>query len=138
MDLDPTYTDKFGDPLLRFTLDWTEHENKQRDFAYDIAAKIAPAMGAKIDTARPQRSRYNVTQYQSTHIQGGATMGASPEYSVVNPYLQHWDVPNLWVVGASSFPQSGSGNPTLTSLAVTYRAANALIDKYMKHPGKLA
>jgi gluconate 2-dehydrogenase alpha chain len=65
-------------------------------------------------------------------------MGASPEYSVVNPYLQHWDVPNLWVVGASSFPQSGSGNPTLTSLAVTYRAANALIDKYMKHPGKLA
>ena len=45
MDLDPTYTDKFGDPLLRFTLDWTEHEHKQRDFAYDLAAKIAPAMG---------------------------------------------------------------------------------------------
>ena len=30
MDLDPTYTDKFGDPLLRFTLDWTDHEHKQR------------------------------------------------------------------------------------------------------------
>ncbi len=50
IDLDPTYTDKFGDPLLRFTLDWTEHEHKQRDFAYDLAAKIAPAMGAKLDS----------------------------------------------------------------------------------------
>jgi gluconate 2-dehydrogenase alpha chain len=137
MDLDPTYTDKFGDPLLRFTLDWTEHENKQRDFAYDLAAKIAPVMGAKIDPTRPKPARYNVTQYQSTHIQGGAIMGPSPDTSVVNPYLQHWDMPNLWVVGASSFPQSGSGNPTLTAMAVTYRATNAMIDKYLKHPGKL-
>ena len=55
MDLDPTYTDKFGDPLLRFTLDWTEHEHKQRDFAYDLAAKIAPAMGAKIDSHPARR-----------------------------------------------------------------------------------
>ena len=29
MDLDPTYTDKFGDPLLRMTLDWTEHERRE-------------------------------------------------------------------------------------------------------------
>jgi hypothetical protein len=117
IDLDPTYTDKFGDPLLRFTLDWTEHEHKQREFAYDLAAKIAPAMGAKIDPTRPSRARYNVINYQSTHIQGGVVMGASPDTSVVNPYLQHWDVPNLWVIGASSFPQTASGNPTLTVLA---------------------
>jgi gluconate 2-dehydrogenase alpha chain len=31
MDLDPTYTDRFGDPLLRFTLDWTDHEHRQRE-----------------------------------------------------------------------------------------------------------
>ncbi len=137
IDLDPTYTDKFGDPLLRFTLDWTEHEHKQRDFAYDLAAKIAPAMGAKIDSRRPSRAKYNVINYQSTHIQGGATMGASPESSVVNPYLQHWDVPNLWVIGASSFPQTASGNPTLTVLATTYWAADAMINKYLKNPGRL-
>jgi gluconate 2-dehydrogenase alpha chain len=62
-------------------------------------------------------------------------MGVSAEDSVVNPHLQHWDVPNLWVVGASSFPQAGSTNPTLTALAVTYRAADALIDRYLKRPG---
>ncbi len=138
MDLDPTYTDKFGDPLLRFTLDWTEHEHKQRDFAYNLAAKIAPAMGAKIDPTRPSRARYNVINYQSTHIQGGAVMGSTPETSVVNPYLQHWDIPNLWVVGASSFPQTASGNPTLTVMAMTYWAMDAMINKYLKNPGRLA
>jgi gluconate 2-dehydrogenase alpha chain len=137
MDLDPTYTDKFGDPLLRFTLNWTDHEYKQQEFAYDLSAKIAPAMGAKVDPTRLSRARYNVINYQSTHIQGGAMMGATPETSVVNPYLQHWDVPNLWVIGASSFPQNASGNPTLTALAVTYWAADAVIDKYLKHPGRL-
>ena len=138
IDLDPTYTDKFGDPLLRFTLDWTEHENKQRDFAYELASKIAPAMGAKIDPTHPSHARYNVINYQSTHIQGGATMGASPDTAVVNPYLQHWDIPNLWVIGASSFPQTASGNPTLTVMATTYWAADAMINRYLKNPGRLA
>ncbi len=86
---------------------------------------------------RPSRAKYNVINYQSTHIQGGAVMGASPETSVVNPYLQHWDMPNLWVIGASSFPQTASGNPTLTVLAVNHWSADALIDKYLKHPGRL-
>ena len=56
-------------------------------------------------------------------------MGATPGSSVVNTNLQHWDVKNLWVIGASAFPQNASGNPTLTALALTYRAADALIAK---------
>ena len=43
-----------------------------------------------------------VVGYQSTHIQGGTVMGLSPESSVVNRYQQHWDVHNLWVLGASA------------------------------------
>jgi len=31
-------------------------------------------------------------------------MGADPKTSVVNKYLQSWDVPNLLVAGASAFP----------------------------------
>ncbi len=137
MDLDPTYQDKFGDPLLRFTLDWTEHEHRQREVAEQLARTIAPAMGARVDPPEPIPTRYTVTQYQSTHIQGGAVMGGSPETSVVNRYLQHWDLPDLWVVGASAFPQNASHNPTLTVLAVTTWAADALIGRYLKDPGKL-
>ncbi|MBM3737937.1 MAG: GMC family oxidoreductase [Acidobacteria bacterium] len=32
MDLDPVYKDKFGDPLVRMTLDWTDHERSQEQF----------------------------------------------------------------------------------------------------------
>ena len=138
MDLDPTYTDKFGDPLLRFTLDWTEHEFRQRDFAAEVQAKIAREMGAKFDEGKPNRARYNVINYQSTHVQGGAIMGASPDNSVVNSYLQHWNMPNLFVIGASAFPQNAAPNPTLTVLALTYRALDAMIDRYFKHPEALA
>jgi gluconate 2-dehydrogenase alpha chain len=137
MDLDPTYTDKFGDPLLRFTLDWTEHEFKQREFGARIQMKIAGEMGAKFEAGPPPRAPYNVINYQSTHIQGGVMMGSSPENSVVNRFLQHWNVPNLFVVGASAFPQNAAQNPTLTAMALTLFASDAMIDRYFKHPERL-
>jgi gluconate 2-dehydrogenase alpha chain len=65
-------------------------------------------------------------------------MGPHSGRGVVNTYLQHWDVPNLWVIGASAFPQNGAGNPTMTALALTYRSADALIGRYLKAPGPLA
>jgi len=55
----------------------------------------------------------------------------------VNPYLQHWQIPNLFVFGASTFPNTGSANPTLTILALTYRTADAIVDRYLKKPGPL-
>jgi gluconate 2-dehydrogenase alpha chain len=139
LDLDPTYTDNYGDPLARMTLDWTEHERAQGRMLAKVHADIAKAMNAKSGGSNTRLlERYSITQYQSTHVNGGAIMGDSPENSVVNPWLQHWQVPNLWVMGGSAFPQNGSGNPTLTILAISLRAADALIDRYLKHPGGLA
>ncbi|MBW9235342.1 GMC family oxidoreductase, partial [Leptospira santarosai] len=40
------------------------------------------------------------------HNTGGTIMGSSPENSVVNNYLQHWDAENLFVVGAGNFPHN--------------------------------
>jgi gluconate 2-dehydrogenase alpha chain len=94
-------------------------------------------MGARFNESPPPRDRYNVINYQSTHIQGGAIMGTSPETSVINRYLQHWNIPNLFVIGASAFPQNAAPNPTLTDLALTYWASEAMISQYFKHPEKL-
>jgi gluconate 2-dehydrogenase alpha chain len=47
-------------------------------------------------------------------------------------------MPNLFVLGASAYPQNSSGNPTLTALALTHRTADALLDRYFKRPGPLA
>jgi gluconate 2-dehydrogenase alpha chain len=136
MDLDPTYTDRFGDPLLRLTLDWQENERHMVTFMTEKAVEIGRAMGAKQVTTFPSLGHYDATRLQSTHIQGGAITGASPEHSVVNSYLQHWQVPNLFVLGGSSFPQPGI-LPTLTMLAQTYRTADAVLGKYLKSPGSL-
>ena len=141
-DLDPTYTDKWGDPLLRLTLDYTEHEIRQSQFTGKVLKRFSEEI-ARVGKAKlverpygvPGNGHYPASHYQTTHLQGGATMGVSPDDSVVNTHLQHWDVPNLWVVGASSFPQAGSTNPTATALAIAYRAADALVERYLKRPG---
>jgi gluconate 2-dehydrogenase alpha chain len=138
MDLDPTYKDKLGDPLLRLTLDWHDNERKMGDFAAAKAVEIARAMNAKEINPSPALRHYDSTRYQSTHVQGGTIMGNSPEYAVVNPYLQHWQLPNLFVLGGSAFPQNPSMNPTPTILALTCRAADAIVDHYLKNPGPLA
>jgi len=122
---------------MRLTLDWTDHERAQANMAIRVASELTRRMGGRVGDVRGL-ARYSVTYYQSTHVQGGTIMGTSPDQSVVNPWLQHWKVPNLWIAGGSTFPQSGSGNPTLTILATTYRAADAMIDRYLKHPGALA
>ena len=138
MDLDPVYTDPFGDPLLRLTLNWRDNERKMVDFASARAAEIARAMGATAVNRFPGLGDYDGTRYQSTHVQGGAIMGTTPENSAVNSYLQHWHAPNLFVLGGSSFPQNFSAHPTMTILAQTYRTAEEIVDRYLKRPGPLA
>jgi gluconate 2-dehydrogenase alpha chain len=139
IDLDPTYTDKFGDALVRLTLDWTNHEKRQKAFLAKRMVALGKAMGAKIGPVlHGTEDHYSIAYYQSTHVQGGAIMGDSPENGVVNSWLQHWRMSNLWVVGGSAFPQNESANPTLTILAVTYRAADAFVERYIKNPGALA
>jgi|ERR1700674_4953600 len=138
MDLDPTYKDRLGDPLLRMTLDWRDNERHMSEFAAEKAVEIARAMGAKEIIPSPTLRNYDATRYQSTHLQGGTIMGSSPDRSVVNPLLQHWQSSNLFVLGGSTIPQNASANPTATILALTYRTADALVDRYLKHPGPLA
>ena len=137
MDLDPVYKDRWGDPLLRMTLDWHENELWMVDHITPHALEIAGAMGAVEAAPFPGLKRYDATRYQGTHVQGGTILGANDTQSVVNRYLQHWRVANLFVLGASAFPQNPSGNPTLTAVALTYRTADAVVEKFLKHPGDL-
>jgi gluconate 2-dehydrogenase alpha chain len=138
MDLDPIYKDHGGDPLLRLTLDWRKNEWKTAEFGKAKAVEVARAMGAKEVTSFSGLRSYDAARYQSTHVQGGTIMGTSPDRSVLNPYLQHWQISNLFVLGASSFPQNSASNPTPTILALAYRTADAIANRYLKNPGALA
>jgi gluconate 2-dehydrogenase alpha chain len=64
-------------------------------------------------------------------------MGADPKESVVNRYLQAWDADNLFIVGASVFPQNQSDNPTGTVGALAYWVADGIANQYVKNPGPL-
>jgi gluconate 2-dehydrogenase alpha chain len=75
--------------------------------------------------------------YQTTHNTGGAVMGTDPRASVVNRYLQSWDVPNLFVMGACVFPQNPGYNPTGTVGALAFWAARAIKEQYLRNPGPL-
>jgi gluconate 2-dehydrogenase alpha chain len=137
LDLDPTYRDAYGLPLLRMTFDRHENETKMSVWLTNKAAEIAKAVGPAKMNVSPRTGKYTIVPYQSTHNTGGAVMGADPATSAVNKYLQSWDVPNVFAVGASAFPQNGGYNPTGTVGALTFQALEAIKTKYLKRPGAL-
>jgi gluconate 2-dehydrogenase alpha chain len=138
LDLDPIYRDAYGLPLLRMTFDFHENEYRMSDFLTSKCEQIGKAIGpAKINVNR-RTGKYSIVPYQSTHNTGGAIMGTNPTTSAVNRYLQCWDVPNVFVIGASAFPQNGGYNPTGTIGALTYWALDAIKSHYLKQPGPLA
>jgi gluconate 2-dehydrogenase alpha chain len=137
-DLDPTYRNAFGQPLMRLTWNFTENDFKAREFAGQRSSEIAKSMNATIITSpNERRDDFSLIPYQSTHNTGGAIMGTDPSTSVVNKYLQSWDVPNVFVVGASAFPHNSAYNPTGPLGALTYLTADAIKNRYIKRPGHL-
>jgi gluconate 2-dehydrogenase alpha chain len=137
LDLDPTYTDAFGRPMMRMTFDYQDNEVKQMQSAADISEQIAKQMGAKVVAKNGRARPYSIVPYQSTHNTGGTIMGTDPTTSVLNKYLQVWDAPNVFVMGASVFPQNAGKNPTGPVGALAYWAADAIKTKYLKNPGAL-
>jgi gluconate 2-dehydrogenase alpha chain len=138
LDLDPTYRDVYGRPLMRLTFDFKENEHKMSDYLTDRATELAKAMKPREIKVNRRKGSWDVVPYQTTHNTGGAIMGSDPATSVVNRYLQVWDVPNLFVMGACVFPQNPGYNPTGTLAALTYWSAAAIKSRYLKSPGPLA
>lgn len=137
LDLDPTYRDVYGNPLLRLTFDFHDNERKMSKFETDKAALIAKAMKPRSIKINYREGHYSILPYETTHNTGGAAMGTDPKTSVVNPYLQSWDVSNVFVMGSSVFPQNPGYNPTGTVGALAYWAADAIRTKYLNNPGPL-
>jgi gluconate 2-dehydrogenase alpha chain len=111
-----------------------------------MAAYSAAKMEEIVRVMKPEKyatisfkpgNHYDVRIYQSTHTTGGAIMGSNPRDSVINRYSQSWDVSNLFVYGASAFPQNIGYNPTGLLAGLAYFSAAAIRDSYLKSPGSL-
>jgi gluconate 2-dehydrogenase alpha chain len=138
LDLDPTYKDALGRPLIRMSYNFRNNDHKMAEYLAGVLDRIATAMKPTIKgNVNVRRGNYNVVPYQSTHNTGGTMMGADPKTSAVNRYCQAWDADNLFVMGASLFPQNASYNPTGLVGALAYWSAEAIATKYIKSPGPL-
>ncbi len=136
LDLDPTFKDAYGLPLLRMTYNFTEQDRKLNDYLNEQGEKVMKEMGADTIVPYGELANYNIVPYQTTHNVGGVIMGGDPASSAVNNYSQMWDADNVFVVGASSFPHNSGYNPTGTLGALAYRAAEGII-AYSKSGGQL-
>lgn len=136
LDLDPTYTDELGNPLLRMTFNFHEQDQNLARYLAERIEEILQEMGGENISVDKELGDFDVEPYQSTHNTGGVIMGDDPETSAVNNYLQMWDYDNLFVVGASAFAHNGGYNPTGTVGALAYRAAEG-IEEYLNNGEQL-
>ena len=135
LDLDPTYKDHMGDPLIRATMRYSDQDRNIAKYGIEKAKEVVEKMGADIVDVDEVPEEFDHI-YDGGHYAGGVIMGEDPETSAVNNYLQMWDAENIFVVGASAFPHFGNRHPTATVGALGYRAAEG-IEKYLKDGGML-
>ena len=133
IDLDPNVRDAWGLPAPRLTYDWRRpNELKRTEFMVRKMEEMGRATGAAHVWRPPE-----TPGAPGGHHEGGTRMGSDPKTSVVNRYGQSWDIPNLFVIGSSTFPSMSGFNPTLTIQALAYMSADAIVTRYQKNPGPL-
>ncbi|NMA80830.1 MAG: GMC family oxidoreductase, partial [Jeotgalicoccus halophilus] len=136
LDLSTDYNDIYGKALVQMTFNFHNQDYARFEFLNNRCEEIMTAMGADSVEVKPTPENYDIVPYQFTHNAGGTIMGADPESSVVNNWLQHWDRDNLFAVSAGSYAHMSGYNATLTVGALAYRCAEGIIE-YSKSPGRL-
>lgn len=139
LDLDPTWRDAFGRPLLRMTFNFPENDRRMADYVMNKTAEIARNMDHVTSTRASSLAAqdYSIVPYQTTHNVGGAVMGTDPKTSVVNRFGQMWDHHNVFVFGACLFPQNVGYNPTGPLMGLAYWTIAHMKSDYIPNPRPL-
>ena len=66
------------------------------------------------------------------HEHGPCRMGRNPKRSALNGFCQMHEVKNVFVVDGSAFPTATEKNPTLTILALSWRATDYMAEEMRK------
>ena len=122
VQIDPAIVDAWGIPALKISIELRDND---RAMLTDMAAAAAEMLEAAGGTD----VRSHVTPRWASHEVGTARMGTDPRTSVVTPFQQLHDVPNLFAMDGASFPSGGWSNPTLTMMALAVRSTDRLIER---------
>jgi gluconate 2-dehydrogenase alpha chain len=125
LDLDPGVVDPLGRPVLRITNNFHDNEFRLSDYVQKKMVEWLKAAGAAEVWTAPQGARS-----LSTHAFGGTRMGDDPSLNVVDRWGMSHEVPNLAILGGSTFPSSAGRNPTQTIQATAWRTADHVVQKF--------
>jgi choline dehydrogenase-like flavoprotein len=129
-ELDPNVVDQWGIPVLRFHWKWSENEILMAKDMQETFRQITEAAGGTYTTkATPDGPQpYGIADGGVIiHEIGTARMGNNPRTSVLNSNCQAHDVKNLFVTDGAPFVTNADKNPTLTIMALSWRASEYLI-----------
>lgn len=121
--LDPVVRDMWGRPALRTTFMNHPDDISTMQFFVDRAEELMEAVGATDISS----SFAEDGQTGGAHLLGTCRMGDDPDSSVVDRYNRSHEVPNLFMVDGSSMVTGGRGQPTMTIMALAFRAADNMI-----------
>jgi len=118
--------DQYGVPIARISYSIGENERRMAKDMYDTILEIVHAAKAELvpyqyGTVEPNGS--------AIHEHGTCRMGADPKRSALNGFCQMHDVKNVFVVDGSAFTTASEKNPTLTILALAWRATDYMADE---------
>jgi choline dehydrogenase-like flavoprotein len=131
--VDESKTDRYGVPLMKISVSYGENEKRMLKHMYEMTEEILTTAKAEI---LPFDREASDTPGKAIHEHGTCRMGDDRKQSVLNKFNQMHEVKNLFVVDGSSFTTSTEKNPTLTILALAWRASDYLAEELGK--GNLA
>lgn len=124
-DIDPNTVDKFGIPVLRFNVTWSDQEYNQMKHAQETAREIVRAMGGEPMSPMPTKEEgYGIlTPGRIIHEVGTVRMGDDPKKAPLNSYCQAHDAKNVFVTDGAPFVSQAHKNTTWTILALAWRTS---------------
>jgi choline dehydrogenase-like flavoprotein len=134
-DIDPNTVDEWGIPVLRFHFEHGDNEIKMARDMQQTFREIVEAGGGTYTTVT-ESGGLNPYGIQDggviIHELGVVRMGGNAKTSVLNGYCQAHDMKNLFVTDAACFVSNPDKNPTLTIMALSWRASEYLLDQAKK------
>jgi choline dehydrogenase-like flavoprotein len=133
-EIDPNVVDKYGIPVLRFHVEWSDDELEQIRHFRETGNEILRASGGEPMWDTPSKEDgYGITAPgQIIHEVGTVRMGSNPRTSVLNAFCQAHEVKNLFVADAAPFVSQPHKNPTWTILALAMRTSEKIAEEVGK------
>jgi choline dehydrogenase-like flavoprotein len=131
-EIDPSLKDKWGIPALRFHWQWSDHEIGQVAHMGKTFDDIVREMGGTPRTRKQDPRDFIKKGGEIIHEVGGTIMGSDPAKSVTNQWGRTWDLKNVFLTDGAPFCSNADKNPTLTIMALAWRAADHMLDEMKK------